>query len=74
MKKESSTKVKNEAKSIAMKSLQRLSSCKYLYSELVMTEISKYTDNEKVKKEAYNQFRRAWEKITLKFSVDVRNG
>lgn len=51
--------VKSESKNIAMKVIQQISSCKHFNGSNLMVLIGDYTQCPKVKKEAYNQCRRA---------------
>ncbi len=58
-----SREIKSQAKLIAAKFLREFSTCKYVPHGYVMDFVSLYTQDPEVKKEAFNQVRRAVDKL-----------
>ena len=56
-------KNKTEAKYIAIEAIRELSKCKYFYNHMLYEAVSRRTADVKVRKEAYNQARRALMKL-----------
>lgn len=51
--------IKSEAKLIAFQCIKQFASCKYVPNAIVLSFIDQHTSDPKIKKEAFNQIRRA---------------